>query len=335
MKRGILAALALCLLLQCLPAVAGGDVLYVVNPEANERLNLRDSASTKSTVLGRLYTGTAVEVLRALDQFTHVRIGETEGYLSNAYLSPERKDWDSGTWLVVNVERDGEGLNMRQKPNKNSTSYDLVFNGTTVQFLENAGDYTKVRTREFYDAYLLSAGLCTDGDANHPLVLNLTCGKTTREAELMSFPAHESKENSIMSLGTVPEGTILKVIKPIGLWYYVEVQGASFPAGVGQRGFLPYNALRVGTYVEGIPPINDVYAVVKTEKESIRLPMRATPAMTGRLIETYINGSQVQLLDGTPDPNEVWWHVRVGIQEGYMLSKWLEPVENGPPTQWD
>jgi len=207
---------------------------------------------------------------------------------------------------------------------------DRLGNGTTVCYLGDSGDYTKVRTLDM-DAYLLATNLAKAGDAAMPVATKLTVGKTEMDAELYCFPSPDA-----MSLGTVAAGAAVRIIDTAGTWYYVEATGRSFPGNgsIPQRGFISNRALRVGNHVDGVAPINYVYAVVKTEKDNIRLPMRASPGIGGAVIANLLNTAQVQLHTGQPNPGDTWWFVRVGTEEGYISGQYMQLIESGAPETW-
>lgn len=307
-------------------AVAAGEVVYVANPSPEDRLNLRKSASAGSDVLGKLYNGTSAQVIQTFGQYTHVRIGEIEGYLQNDFISREPTTWTAGTWLVVNLPRDGEGLNLRKMASKKAYSLGLVFNGTTVARLGEEGDYTKVRMNGD-DGYLLTENLSEVGDESLPVATKITLAKLDEATPLYSFPDKES-----LSLGALQKGAMVTVLESIGTWFYVEASGGAFPDGGTQRGFLPCHLLRLGNYVSGATS-QGAFAVVKTGRDSVKLPLRATPSMTGRLVLTLVNTAQVQLIE-MPTGSDIWWHVRVGSEEGYMLGEYMEIIESGAPGTW-
>ncbi|MCL1795878.1 MAG: SH3 domain-containing protein [Clostridia bacterium] len=330
MKRYWAMLLFILLTLCGLTAGALGQTLYVVNPHHEDRLNLRASATPGSEILSRLYTGTAVDVLQVLTDYTFVRLGANEGYLANEFLAEERTDWLPGSWRVVNLPKDGETLNLRKEANSGATVLDRIGNGTTVYCLDDSGAYTKVQTIDT-DAYLLAENLAKDGDGAKPIATKLTVGKTETDVELRCFPSPDA-----MSLGAVAQGTSVRILDIAGTWYYVEASGRSFPGNgsVPQRGFISNRDLRVGNHVDGVAPTGNVYAVVKTEKDGIRLPMRSSPGMGGAVIATLVNTAQVQLHTGLPGPNDTWWFIRVGVEEGYIVGQYMQLIESEPPDAW-
>lgn len=338
MKRMHWLALSLLLIVLCTQAVAHAtaDVVYVYNPNPQDRLNLRESQSSGALVLGKLYTGAAAEVLERFSNFTHVRIGETVGYLANEFLTDTRMEWDPGDFRIVNMENDGEVLNFRKGPSRDSVFFGAFGNGTTVQYLDSEGDYAKVRTALENDGYMLESALTERDDERRPLLTKLTVGKLDDDAQLMSFPGSyiEGSEGKGLVMGTVPQGSIVRILSVVGTWYYVEVDGMPGLGGASQRGFLPCHVMRVGNYEEGGAIKTEVLAVVKTGRDGVRLPIRSSPLVTGQLLLTLINTSQVRLPDGVPSPGDPWWHVRVGNVDGYILSEFMEIIETGDPSQW-
>ena len=57
------------------------------NPNPNDRLNLREQPDRGSGSLGKYYNGAPVQVLSHGKEWSHVRVGGTEGYMMTRYLA--------------------------------------------------------------------------------------------------------------------------------------------------------------------------------------------------------------------------------------------------------
>lgn len=328
---------ALCLvmaLLMAAPAATlaqeSASILYVLNPNPVDRLNLRKEPNTTSEILGRFYTGTAVEVMGVTGDFTQVRIGPNTGFMQSSFLSASRTDLQLGIWMSVNVGKSNEKLHMRTQAQDGALSLGMYSNGTTVQLLEETGDYYKVRAYD-QDGFMLKSYLQMDGDLGKPLYTNLTVGRVeTDTLNLRGFPSRDA-----LSLGTYELGQQVNILATVGVWYYVEIAGEDLPAGEQQRGFMLSQYLRVGNYGESTAEGSQI-AVVRNSSEGERLHMRATPSWSAETVGSYFNTTQVLALDALPEtgPNPTWVRVRVGELEGYMQGEFLGLVYTTAPDTW-
>lgn len=117
--------------------------LTVSNPNATDRLNLREKQSATSASLGRYYNGTSVEVLGVGDTWDHVRVDGKLGFMMAKYLSASQNITGAAT---VNNPKPTDRLNLRTKPNDTAPSQGRYYNGTAVTVLENTSSaWVKVK----------------------------------------------------------------------------------------------------------------------------------------------------------------------------------------------
>lgn len=90
MKKLLTALLTLSLLIGCALADGGFPDSYAVvnNPNPEDRLNLREQPSRRSTSLVKYFNGTVVDIIEEEDDtWVFVHIGQTSGYMMKAYLA--------------------------------------------------------------------------------------------------------------------------------------------------------------------------------------------------------------------------------------------------------
>lgn len=306
-------------------------VAYVVNPEAVERLNLREEASASSKSLGMFYTGTVVEVLGTSGEYTQVRVGEQEGYMQSTYLSSTRDALDLGFWATVNIGKPGQTLHLRASTEEGANSLGMFPNGYVVQVLGDIDPFYRVRTLSM-EAFMLKQYLQVDGQVGREKMTTLTLGKViASESTLYSFPDREG-----VALSRLANGDTVTILDTVGVWYYVEISGPNGWDIEKQRGFIPGIDLQVGNYNAQTGSNPTTYAVVRNPKEDGLLVLRAEAMWSSDIVMTLINETQMQVLD-TVDfdaARQTWWHVRVGSLEGYVLSEHVMEIEKGPTTEW-
>lgn len=309
---------------------AGIGVAYVVNPDPVDRLNMRSAPETGNNIVGRYYTGTAVTILEESGEYSKVRIGPTVGYIQKAFLSSTREDWVPGIWATVSVAQSGEGVNVRRDPSKESVSHGLFFNGSVFQVLEETEEHYKVRGMSV-DGYIQREFLILDGSSAKQIYTPLTWAMVEEGgATLWSFPADDA-----YSMGTYAHKQQLRILGTVGTWYYVEISGSGLADGENQRGFMPAESVHVGNY--GIQSESTaIYAAVRTPSARERLPLRAEKAAGSSTLGLFINTSQVILLDGSYQMGDTftWWPVQVGDLTGYVQGRYLDVIDQRPPSEW-
>lgn len=133
--------LCLLLLLSFIP-VAHADapstdasVAFVVTDSPGERLNLRKGPDSKYDAVGKYYAGVQVELLGEYDNgFARIRIGDTEGWAAEKYLSFDSPASEMPQCVVSN--KGGTGANLRAKPSKIFGKVKTLYpNGTPVQVM--------------------------------------------------------------------------------------------------------------------------------------------------------------------------------------------------------
>ena len=118
-----------------------GDYLYwdmcrVVNPQPDQRLNLRSGPSMDFSSLGKYYTGVYVENYhQEKNGYLRVRIGNQVGYMDKRYLQPYDSSDVSEIRNTVILNSGGSGGNLRTEPSLDGKLIGLYPNGTEVAVL--------------------------------------------------------------------------------------------------------------------------------------------------------------------------------------------------------
>lgn len=127
--RGVIvSAAAACMLSIAAFAYTGTGTVNVSN-----YLNVRQSSSTSSAIIGKLYNGTKVDIIDSAAGFYKISYNGTTGWVSSSYVAVS-----TGT---VNV---GTYLNVRKS---NSTSSEIIgklYNGTKVNIIDSAAGFYKI-----------------------------------------------------------------------------------------------------------------------------------------------------------------------------------------------
>lgn len=332
MKRMAIALLALVLLL---PMLARAETYYVTNPNPQDSLHMRRGPTAESESVARYYPGTPVEMIAYTEGgFSHVRVGVMEGYMESAFLSQTPVEWNPGQWAIVNVQSN-DILHLRAEPSTDATSLGRFFNGTTVQILEDAGEFYRVRGVQ-NDGYMSKQYLVLDGSAQKPVRLALHTGLTeTEDVNVRSYP-----DRGAALVGTYPVGTMMDILGMTGVWYYVRIHVEEVPEAEWPRGFVLSQFLHVGDYKDGGEAREWTLAVIRCPNERDRLLLWTESDGSGESLGLYYNTTQLEVLDTwREEAVSEWLRVRLGsdgdVREGFMQSRFMALVDQTPPDTWD
>ena len=135
----------LMILVLSLPAVALGEEYQAVvaNPNAADRLNLREKPDTDSKTLGRFYSGTPVTVHSertvGYQTWARVTVGEMTGYMLSDYLMEVNRNYGAPS-LFFTAYPSGGGCALREEPRSNADQVDYLGSGNMVYILGDIGD---------------------------------------------------------------------------------------------------------------------------------------------------------------------------------------------------
>ena len=173
-------------------------------------LNLRQSASTESEILGKYGWGTEVEVLGYDGSWAFVQVGGQKGYMYTQYLGEE----GSASYTRY-VNTNSRGLNLRSEPNGNILgSYPR---GTAVTVLSTDNGWSKVKIGDqtgYMSSLWLSASKPTTGNGASIGTAPVSNPLDTQVLFLRSEPSTQSK-----ALGYYRNGKSVKLLEKLDGWY--------------------------------------------------------------------------------------------------------------------
>ena len=129
------------------------DIGYIRTADG-DRVNLRRSASTSSTVLVRIPHGSRVDILSYEPKWAKVRYEKYTGYVSTEYLAFDPVasvnagagasiSTKSGEFLWTRTS-DGGSVHLRAEPNRNAQSLSLIPSGSELYVLSTESGWVKV-----------------------------------------------------------------------------------------------------------------------------------------------------------------------------------------------
>lgn len=228
--RKTLTALTVLVLLVCLsvPALAASEGIVRVG-ESNI-LRVRAKMSTSAEVIDMLPDGKAVEVVKdAGDGWYQIRIGDTLGYVSSAYLEvdgklsgtqddePEQETPESTTAAPAAiaagsyVKVTAASLNLRSGPGESNSRVGALAQGRIVKVLAVEGEWYKV------DGGYICARYTTLAGETETESVDLYLKVTTASLNIRSGPG-----TGYDKVGSLSEGKVVKATGSRDGWYKID-----------------------------------------------------------------------------------------------------------------
>lgn len=110
-----------------------------------DSLNIRQSADSDSSLVGKLRKNGACEVLDMDGEWAHIKSGEVEGYVKAEYLYTGQEAIDLAFDLGQTMAKvNTDSLYVRMEPSTDADYWTKVPAGEELQVLEDQGDWIKV-----------------------------------------------------------------------------------------------------------------------------------------------------------------------------------------------
>ncbi len=300
MKKNCIRALALCLMLALLPALALADRFAVVR---GGRLNLRQYPSESSYSLGKYDTGTWVLAGNESNGWYAVKtLNGKRGYMSGDYL--DFGGMSSGATVKY---ASGGYVNLRSGPSTDSAVVTRVNSGSTFYIQNNYGGwcygYVHVGSKQALYGYMYETFLSTG--ASTAIVTTQNGGKVN----VRSGPS-----SSYSSIGKLSSGTQVNVLLKGNGWYKISAGGME---GFMSTQYLSGTGSTLGSNT-GTTTTSQT-AWVNNPKPTQVLNLRETPSQSARSIGQYRNGTKVKVVS----KGSTWCEVYVGTRHGYMMTRYL------------
>lgn len=144
-------------------AGAAGDAntAVVVNPDPQDRLNLRTAASGNAATRCKYYSGVTVTLLSGEENgWYKVRVGNLEGYMKAGFLAVGGgADVAAAVCATPTVTVKTAGTRLYERMNRNSDRLATLAKGDTVTVLGVSTDYLHVRTQDGKLGFVLGANV--------------------------------------------------------------------------------------------------------------------------------------------------------------------------------
>lgn len=180
-------------------------------------VNLREQASTDSTVLAQVVKNTVVEIRETQSGWFKVSYGSKEGYMSADYLKIAQDGQALPQEIAGTVNC--SSLNVRAAASTDSAVVGSLAQGAAITIKAGSGDF-----------YQITSGDLSGFVHKDYITIGATAGETVTRATVvcnstLNLRSAPSTEGSVIK--AMPNGTPVGVIENQGKWYYVIVDGVT------------------------------------------------------------------------------------------------------------
>lgn len=296
----------------------GSTPAVVSIPSGTGTVNLRETASTASHVLGTIAHGGAVTVLANDGSWCYVQAGAYEGYIMTKYLSLNENvtgDAPSGdsapsmdTGETEAVVRTASGtLNLREQPTTAARVLMTIPRGESIIVTSRNAEWCAVRYAGV-DGHVMTRFLSFPGDASAEPTSYAIVATQSGPLNMRSQPSTGSAV-----VVQIPRNARVGVIAQSGSWSQVSYSGKS--------GYVMSSYLRK----EGSQTtVTGSYARVTTASGSLNL--RETASADARVVLGIPQGTVLAVMSH----ENGWVKVSYGGAVGYVMDRFLTFTEDAP-----
>lgn len=260
-------------------------------------LNLREGASTETSILGKYGWGTSVDVLGFDGEWAYVEVDGQKGYMYAKYLGDK-----SAAYVTRYVNTNTRGLNLRAEPN--GTVLGSYPRGTAVTVLSTNGGWSKVsvgeKTGYMYSHWLSASKPSVNAGSTSSIGSAVVANpKDTQVLFLRSEPSVSSQ-----SLGYYRNGKSVTLLEKLDGWYKVKVDG--------KTGYMMAKFLDVTTQS------HSGSATVINPNGNSYVNFRSGASLNASVLSTIPVGTKITVLEKTTD----WTKTEIDGKTGY-ISTWF------------
>lgn len=295
----------------------------VINADAG--LRVRAGASTSSSILGHIYTGSKVDVIGESGSWYKINYNGKEAYVSKDYIKKvtdsnsnnnnnnNNNNDNSGSQVtskkgeVINASA---GLRVRSEANTNSSILGYLYTGDKVDITGESGNWYKInyngKTAYVSKEYVkeVSEGNSNSGGSDSSVIENKR-GKVYNTGG-SGLTVRTEATTSSLALGYLMEGQVIEITGTSGDWYKIIFNG--------KPGYVSSKYIKI---------VEDL-----TDEESNSIFEKAFAAMKAQLGSPYVWGGSGEYLTTSslnslkakfPNETAKGWYVRAEryVDKGY------------------
>lgn len=295
------------------PDLENGELEAIVHTVSTS-LNLRQQASTDSTVLASLPRGESVVVTQRGASWSAVRYGSLHGYVMTQYLRFPQ-DEESGELAIgyAVVSTASGSLNLRKLPSLGSGVLMQIGRGQRVSILQELDGWHKIAYAGI-NGYVMSRYLAMEnGGSQENSAMNAVVRTPSGYLNLRQSPALTAPV-----LAALQPGTSVKVLTQGAEWSKI------------QHG--NHTGYVMTTYLELQTTGGDASAdggIVQVHTGNGGLNLRETASASARVMMIIPDGSRLECMQYGAE----WTKVRYGENTGYVMTRYLKTDNTGNQDQ--
>ncbi len=263
------------------------------------QLNVRETADSSSEVIDSLTRNSTLYIYSEKDDWYHV---ETEsgilGFILKKYLNPG--DIQGLTGEITGVT---DAVNVRTKPEINSTVAFKVTNDNQVSIIGGSGDWFQI-VHEGKSGYVFKQYVSIGAEGGASTVLGEVIDPFKASITSSSLKVRSGPSTGYDVITTINKGTTFNVLGKSGSWYYIELSN-------GTKGYASADYIKKGSG----------YSTCTIANTSSTVNVRKGPGTTYAVVTTVKKGEVVHLLDDSGS----WYKIKTAAgKEGYISGEYAK-----------
>ena len=228
---------------------------YVYNVSSG--LNVRSEASTSSTILGTLYSGSSVNIIGESGSWYKIKYNSGYGYVHKDYISVDGSSSDNtnnnasngnnnSSETVINkigyVYNVSSGLNVRSEASTSSTILGTLYSGSSVNIIGESGSWYKITynssTAYVHKDYITENKPSSGSDNNSSTSNDSVSNGNSSSSEVMNetgvvvnvssnLRVRKEASSSSLVLGYLLNNQTVTIIGKEGNWYKINFNGST------------------------------------------------------------------------------------------------------------
>ncbi len=228
---------------------------YVYNVSSG--LNVRSAASTSSTILGTLYSGSSVNIIGESGSWYKIKYNSGYGYVHKDYISVDGSSSDNtnnnasngsnnSSETVINkigyVYNVSSGLNVRSEASTSSTILGTLYSGSSVNIIGESGSWYKITynssTAYVHKDYITENKPSSGSDNNSSTSNDSVSNGNSSSSEAMNetgvvvnvssnLRVRKEASSSSLVLGYLLNNQTVTITGKEGNWYKINFNGST------------------------------------------------------------------------------------------------------------
>lgn len=297
-------------------------------------LNVRQSSSTSSPIVGKLTKGTKVSVLSTKGSWAQIEYKGQKRYVSSTYLKMTSTSSTSAQ-KVEKVYSVTENLNLRSSASLKANVLLTIPKNKEVQYISKSGSWYRVKYGS-KTGYISSQYVKSENKVIKEATSTVSKTSTSSSSSSTNSSSTKNVYTTTVNLNmrtkastsgspilTIPKGKEIQYISKSGSWYRVK-----YGSKTGYVSSSYIKATKVSTPAAKPPTTKPptTNATSKTYKTTENLNLRSSASTSGKILVTIPKNKTVKYISTSGS----WYRVQYGNQTGYVSSKYLSEVKTTP-----